>query len=474
MQAYTSTQLATVPVEVNPLYRLDDGERMALRAEIDALIARAFDLRPEGFVQAASPATVYPTNLEELQKIAQGSDAAGAVGTSVFNLARRPDGTVTALGLRIVFIDAEDRKKTWTLSRVYHGSFELDPPSHDLVDAIGDDLQVLHSNLALGSRTLGRLGDKLASGIRRPRFRSLKDGPELTVATALELSDDPILARDETVETSQSIYSVNIVGADDLGIDTVFVENRRMNFERRFDFLSAGSASAQTTYFEDVVDVPLRTGKNTILVSIQNTRGEVAARRFVARRVDRENVRIVGVALDEYESAIRPDVPFTDDLGRLFVVQQPRPGLEVALLRNEDATRLQVLSSALMLGEQSSRDETGLGVFYFAGRVESYREKLYLVTYDSDPQFIAVTGIDTELLRSLLDQDDVVIMDLCEEDPLKRQTLSAMFPGALLSFYSCGEERTTVVRQIRERMDNGSSFEVALSQIASELNTERK
>jgi hypothetical protein len=473
MRAYRSSSVALAPVEVNPRFVLQPSEQQVLTEQVTEMIAATFDLSRELLVTLAPIESGYPTSIDALQAAADAKGAAGVAVASVFALERDSSAAITAIGLRISFTDATSRIRTWTFSRLYQGQFSLDPLSDVLRDAVLEDLETVRDNLALPKRALGVLGEKLASGIRRPRLRSLRRGPELTVAAPRDLTDGSSTNVSQILETRQSVYPLALAASDDSGLSSIYVANRRTNFEARYDLLPKDEAQrVATKHFEDSIDVPLRVGRNKIIVSIQNAAGEVVVRRVSARRTLSENIYVVGVALDRYEEPSVREAGFATDLDDLFRPQPADSPVKMQFLSNQNATRAEVLTGVTNLGRDSFYDDGGLVVFYFAGRVERAGEKQYLVTYDSDADFIAATGIETGFLKGLLGRDDLVIMDLCERDAVERNALRETFPTGLLSFTSCGEDRTLIASEIRESINDGDTLKRALEQVPARLSLE--
>lgn len=463
MKEYTPSRVIVLPVETSPSLSFDEGERVSMQSQVKNNLVKVFNLEKVDSLESAQGSRAFPYRLEELTRIAQLYAAHGVAAVSVFSLTRDDSHKVLSIGVRIVFADANDASKSWTMTRQYRSESGFGAGSRRFDNTIYVDFQSVERQLGKGDGFFGMLG-----GLSRPA----SDAPGVTIAV---VGNDAKSANNEAnlvpaegdISTTQSEIEFRVQAEDPAGLVSTHVFNKRRSYSHIIPHTLPDALGGEAMpYIVESVLVPLVVGKNVVEFTTSNQTGKETRHEVTVTRVASEPVYALGVGIGNYQAFGDSNVK-TQELQAQFKAAQ-RPVDEVRFLGDANATQRAIQRELYELGTLASRNDQGLGVFYFAGKVYAGKAGIFLLAYDSEPDFAEVTGIDVGVLKKSLPKNGVAILDLCERNPSIQKQLLAELPSAVISFDSCTPGVDTLAGKIDVRLKEGMSLKQAIEVVSKE------
>jgi hypothetical protein len=471
MAKYQNARVVVLPSELNSLYKLDDGQLQAIQEHVRASVERVFEIEQVEALPSAVRAARYPYTQSEVSELAALYNADAAVGVSVYWYRRRDQYGPETLGIKIIFADANDADKGWTASRDYKSDFGYLATSSVLGDSIVDDLSAVKTALRHGHPVTNAVARTASLGL----YGRKSAGPSLSVTSPL-MSQDRAEELGKTLETVQSRLDVYISAQDEDGVGVVTVTNKAAEFEEDFGVGRQPQIQRpQQTYARKIanehVSVPLVAGRNDIVIKAVNGRNKITVRKMTAFRTVRREIYSLSVGVDQFEM-IRDLATDALYLARQFHDSAAVDASENFFLSGSEATRDGIMLGILELDERTHNNESGLGVFYFAGQLVAINGEDLLVTYDFIPEYPSVTGVSVDFLAKIFKDQGHVILDLCAPEQASESAIREKLPSAVVSYKSCFADQATLANRISHNIEEGMSLQDAIKLVALEVGEE--
>lgn len=468
MASYTRGRVLILPVEVSPPYVLESGELRTIQDQVKNSLVKVFDLEVVESLRQESRIRAYPYQLEELTETARLYNADAVAAISVYSLARDSANLASRIGIRITFTDGKDPNANWTLAHDYGSDSGFAADSSRFENSLFVDFLAVKNNVRAGPGFTGFLKDTLLFGFL---WDENPDAPRVTItaSTGDANPNEPPLAVDAPISTEQSKLQFQIQAEDPAGLLQTTVRNRRSGWSNTLVHTLPGAKRGDAPrHVDEVIAVPLEFGENRIEFVTTNQMKLEAPNAAEVTRVKSESVYALSVGIDQYQYYDQRNAQAQQLADGLVGATQQKQG-NVTTLVNRDATQREIQRQLYELSAKTSYNEQSLGVFYFAGTVRATKGGIFLVAYDSEPQYVEVTGIDVAMLGKALPQDGVVMLDLCQPDTGLQGRLREALPKALISFDSCEGGVNRIGDRLMERTAAGKTLREAIESVSAEF-----
>ncbi len=468
MADYARGRVLILPVEVSPPYVLESGELRTIQDQVKNSLVKVFDLEVVESLRQESRIRAYPYQLEELMETARLYNADAVAAISVYSLARDSANLASRIGIRITFADGKDPNANWTLAHEYGSDSGFAADSSRFENSLFADCRAVKGNLRAGPGFTGFLKDTLLLGFL---WDEDPHAPRVTITASTGDADpnEPPLAVDAPIRTEQSKLQFQIQAEDPAGLMQTTVRNRRSGWSETLVHTLPGAKRGDAPrHVDEVIAVPLELGENRIEFVTTNQSKLEAPRAAEVTRVESESVYALSVGIDQYEYYDQRNAQSQQLVELMGEAAQQKQG-DVTTLVNRDATQREIQRQLYELSAKTAYNEQSLGAFYFAGTVRTTKGGIFLLAYDTEPQYVEVTGIDVAMLGKALPQDGVVMLDLCLPDTDLQRRLREALPKALISFDSCEPGKNRIAERVTERTAAGKTLRESIESVSAEF-----
>jgi hypothetical protein len=394
------------------------------------------------------------------------------VAISIFSLKREsvdPRLKNTRVGIRVTFMDVANPSSNWRMSREYQLESGLEAGSSRFDKAVRQDLVQVSDELRSRYGVTAGLKKAVTFGILDYDH---PDVPRVTVNLPVlgsRFEGDQRISEAE-LKTELSTVEFQILADDETGLTKTEVVNTRSGFKTKLDYnLSKSDTPVFPPRINESVRVPLEVGENRLEFTTYNKKDKRRVNVVLIHREAIEAVYTLGVAISQYEHEhFGMNNVDSGDLKRRFDKRAETTDTlrgKVIFLENEEANRRGIVQALYGIGGLVRNNDQSLGLFYFAGKVQANEEGVFLIAYDTEPDYLDVTGIDTEYIRRWCRDNCHAVLDLCEPNVETRKRLVAALPEAQISFESCTAGQNKNADDLRDRLNSGMSAKEALQEV---------
>lgn len=461
MKQYRNERVILLPVEANPVIDISEDNLRLVQSKVKVNLDSAFKLKRVDSLSMIDLPHAYPYHLKEISEIAQIYNARAVAAVSIFSVARHEGGENSRMGLRITFADALDLKQSWTMTREYRSGSGFDFGSTRLGNTLESDFETIVAELNKGGGVLGLLNLTKKRDPRAPRVVISFPEDGLPASGAANAASEQQRVR----HTEVSRYPVRLWAEDASGLASTIIRNNRGGAPQEVTHTpDSFEATDAALFVNEIVPVDVEPGVNEVEFRTTNRAGKTSVNTVTIIRKQTQTVYGLAVGIDNYQQ-FGANAPAAAVQGTLSKAAERTSTLRY--LANQDATQTAIENELYDISDNAWHNESGLGLFYFAGKVEARKDGAYLVAYDSTQKNVEVTAVRVANLPDILPPNSAVFLDLCERNPVVQQTLIKQLPNATISFNSCDQSTKSLATQIDEARTTqpDASLRSALEQV---------